>query len=44
MTKKRANGEGSVYRRKDERVVGEWVDANGRLAKIVGFFGEAPNI
>jgi integrase len=30
LTKKRANGEGSVYRRKDGRVVGEYVDANGR--------------
>jgi len=30
MTKKQANGEGSVYRRKDGRVVGEWVDANGK--------------
>src|SRR5215210_3537053 len=30
MTKKRANGEGSIYRRKDGRVVGEWVDANGK--------------
>lgn len=30
MTKKRANGEGSVYRRKDGRVVGEWVDATGQ--------------
>src|SRR5918998_924914 len=30
MTKKRANGEGSVYRRKDGRVVGEWLDANGK--------------
>lgn len=30
MTKKRANGEGSVYRRKDGRVVGEWTDAHGQ--------------
>ncbi len=30
MTKRRAKGEGSVYTRKDGRVVGEWVDANGR--------------
>jgi integrase len=30
MTKRRVKGEGSVYRRKDGRVVGEWVDANGR--------------
>lgn len=30
MTKRRAKGEGSVYRCKDGRVVGAWVDANGR--------------
>ena len=30
MTKKRANGEGSVYRRKDGRVVGEWTDTHGQ--------------
>jgi integrase len=34
MTKKGANGEGSVYRRKDGRVVGEWTDANGRTRYI----------
>ena len=28
--KRRPKGEGSVYRRKDGRVVGAWVDANGR--------------
>ena len=36
MTKKRANGEGSVYRRKDGRVVAEWVDANGKRRYISG--------
>ena len=30
MSKRRAKGEGSVYTRKDGRVVGEWEDANGR--------------
>ncbi len=30
MTKRRPKGEGSVYRRKDGRVVGEYVDAHGR--------------
>ena len=30
MTKKRTNGEGSVYRRNDGRVVGEWTDAAGK--------------
>jgi integrase len=30
MAKRRAKGDGSVYRRKDGRVVGEWEDANGR--------------
>lgn len=34
MTKKRANGEGSVYRRKDGRVVGEWTDAAGKKRYI----------
>ena len=29
MNKRRAKGDGSVYRRKDGRVVGEWKDANG---------------
>jgi integrase len=28
MTKRRVKGEGSVYRRKDGRVVGEYLDAN----------------
>ena len=30
MTKKRAYGEGSIYRRKDGRWCGEYKDANGR--------------
>jgi integrase len=30
LTKKRANGSGSVYRRKDGRVVGVWEDVEGR--------------
>ena len=34
MTKRRAKGEGSVYRRKDGRVVGEYEDANGRKRYI----------
>src|SRR5215216_732537 len=34
MTKRRPNGEGSVYRRKYGRVVGEYVDANGRTRYI----------
>ncbi len=34
MTKRRAKGEGSVYRCKDGRVVGAWVDANGRKRYI----------
>ena len=34
MTKRRPKGEGSVYRRKDRRVVGEYVDANGRTRYI----------
>jgi integrase len=34
MTKRRAKGEGSVYRRKDGRVVGEHLDANGRKRYI----------
>ena len=36
MTKRRGNGEGSVYRRTDGRVVGEWVDANGKRRYISG--------
>jgi integrase len=34
MTKKRANGQGSVYRRKDGRVVGEWEDGEGRTRYV----------
>jgi len=34
MTKRRVKGEGSVYRRKDGRVVGEYLDANGRRRYI----------
>jgi len=34
MTKRRPKGEGSVYRRKDGRVVGEYEDANGRKRYI----------
>ena len=30
MTKRRVKGEGSVYRRKDGRCMGEYVDANGK--------------
>ena len=36
MKKRRGNGEGSVYRRGDGRVVGEWVDANGKRRYISG--------
>ena len=34
MTKRRPKGEGSVYRRKDGRMVGEYEDANGRKRYI----------
>ena len=34
MTKRRGNGEGSVYRRKDGRCVGEYEDANGKRRYI----------
>ena len=34
MTKRRVKGEGSVYRRKDGRVVGEYLDANKRKRYI----------
>jgi integrase len=34
MTKKRANGEGSVFRRADGRVVGVYEDANGKTRYI----------
>jgi len=30
MTKKRAIGEGSVYKTRDGRVIGSWQDANGK--------------
>ena len=36
MTKRRDNGEGSVYRRKDGRCVGEYEDANGKRRYISG--------
>src|SRR5215210_805989 len=34
MTKKRASGSGSVYRRKDGRVVGVWEDIEGRTRYV----------
>lgn len=34
LTKKRANGSGSVYRRKDGRVVGVWEDSEGRTRYV----------
>lgn len=34
MTKKRANGEGSVYKTKNGRVIGSWQDANGKTRYI----------
>ena len=34
MTRKRANGEGSVFKRKDGRVVGVYEDANGKTRYI----------
>jgi len=34
MTKKRGNGEGSVFKRKDGRVVGVYEDANGKTCYI----------
>ena len=36
MTKRRVKGEGSVYCRGDGRVVGEYVDANGKRRYISG--------
>jgi integrase len=36
MAKRRVKGEGSVYRRKDGRVVGEYEDANGRRRYVSG--------
>jgi hypothetical protein len=34
LTKKRSNGSGSVYRRKDGRVVGVWEDIEGRTRYV----------
>ena len=34
MTKKRANGEGSVYKTKDGRVIGSWLDENGKTRYV----------
>ena len=36
MARRRGNGEGSVYRRGDGRVVGEYVDANGKRRYVSG--------
>ena len=36
MTKRRDKGEGSVYRRKDGRCVGEYEDANGKRRYVSG--------
>src|ERR671917_1665996 len=36
MTKRRVKGEGSVYRRGDGRVVGEYEDANGKRRYVSG--------
>jgi integrase len=36
MTKRRGRGEGSVYRRKDGRCIGEYEDANGKRRYISG--------
>ena len=36
MTKRRGKGEGSVYRRKDGRRVGEYEDANGKRRYVSG--------
>jgi integrase len=36
MTKRREKGEGSVYRRKDGRCVGEYEDANGKRRYVSG--------
>jgi hypothetical protein len=33
---RRGNGEGSVYRRGDGRMVGEYVDASGRRRYVFG--------
>jgi hypothetical protein len=39
MTKKRANGEGSVYKTKDGHVIGTWQDATGKIRNAGGTFG-----
>jgi hypothetical protein len=36
MTKRRDKGEGSVYRRKDGRCIGEYDDANGKRRYVSG--------
>ena len=36
MTNRRDRGEGSVYRRKDGRCIGEYVDANGKRRYVSG--------
>ena len=36
MTKRRGNGEGSVYRRKNGRCVGEYEDAHGKWRYVSG--------
>ncbi len=36
MTKRRTKGEGSVYRRGDGRVVGEYLDANKQRRYVTG--------
>ena len=36
MAKRRGNGEGSVYRRGDGRVVGEYVETNGKRRYVSG--------
>src|SRR5918998_4637016 len=36
MTKRRANGEGSVYQRSNGRYVGEYEDANGKRRYVSG--------
>ena len=36
MTKRRVQGEGSVYRRGDGRIVGEYEDANGKRRYVSG--------
>ena len=36
MTNRRDRGEGSVYRRKDGRCIGEYVDPNGKRRYVSG--------